>query len=132
MLQLQKKERIEMARTISVEIDIDTAVNMLMERLSAWTNDKDTQKAFEQMYRENCEDGLYDGGSFDIMQIVDNDWVNWICVVDKSEVSKEDWNALKKLGRGDLSEANSSLETLDCGNTGFLEVITNNTALIRQ
>ena len=48
MLQLQKKkERIEMARTISVEIDIDTAVNMLMERLSAWTNDKDTQKAFE-------------------------------------------------------------------------------------
>lgn len=121
-----------MAGTITVKIDIDTAVEMLMERLSAWTKDSDTLKAYEQMYRENCEDGLYDGGNFDIMQIVDNDWVNWICVVDKSEVSKEDWNALKKLGRGDLSEANSSLETLDCGSSGFLEVITNNTALIRQ
>lgn len=126
---------LKMASKIQVEIDVDTLVETFVNRAEQWIKDKAILDAYEQMYKENAESELYEGIDFSelgVMQIVDNDCVNWISVVEKKDASAEDWKALQKLGRGDLDDASSSLDSLDCGNTGFLEVITNKVALIRQ
>ena len=118
---------------ISVKIDSDSLVEMLIERLKVWTGDEDTIDAFSKMYENSAESGVFENADISergIWQIVDNDWVNWVSAVAKEDVSDEDWEALQKMQSGDLSECESPLESLEC-NKGFLEVITDSVALIR-
>ena len=120
---------------ISVKMDVDDFVELLLKRLKEfWTSDCATIKAFGKMYRNNAESGVFEGlniTKLGIMEIVDNDWVNYIRVIEKDDISESQWQALKKLQNGDLSECEYPLG-LDCGNSGYLEVITDEVALIRH
>lgn len=70
---------------ITVQIDESDALDMLIERLDYWTKDKDTIDLFEQMYTNYLENGLFDGCNFDVMAIVDNDYINYCSVIDESD-----------------------------------------------
>lgn len=87
-----------------VNIDNDRAVDMLLERVDHWTNDIATYRLYEAMYERCVYGGVFDGGDFDIMAIVDNDYVNWCTVISEGDESYED---IKKLydenGCGDIS-----------------------------
>lgn len=82
---------------ITITLENDEALDMLMNRLKTWTDDKEEQDLYEQMY-ENCiNDGVFDSGNFNVMSIVDNDYVNNCSIVTKDECSEKDWDKLVQL-----------------------------------
>ena len=87
-----------------VEIDNDMALELLLNRLSFWTDDETTHKLYESMYENYIDGGVFEGGEFDVMAIVDNDYVNWCTVISEGDEGYED---IKKLyeeeGLGDIS-----------------------------
>ena len=82
---------------ITITLENDEALDMLMNRLSVWTDDKKEQDLYKQMYESYIEDGCFDGGNFDVMSIVDNDYVNYCSTIYKEDCSEEDWNKLIEL-----------------------------------
>lgn len=91
-----------------VRIDNDTAVDMLMDRLSYWTDDEDVHALYRKMYTNSVENGCFDGREFDIREIVDNDYVNWCSVIDESDEAYEE---IKKLYDDDEYD----VSCIDCG-----------------
>lgn len=91
-------------RLITVKIDSDDVVEQLMNRLDYWTKDYIAHELYEQMYENYAEDGLFDDIEFDVMKIVDNDWVNNCDIVAKGD---EGYDKLLELynedGFGDIS-----------------------------
>lgn len=83
--------------SITVELDEDTALDMLMERVKVWTNDKDELDLFEEMYDSYINSCVFDGGEFNVMSIVDNDYVNYCTVIYKKDINEEDWEKLVEL-----------------------------------
>lgn len=77
-----------------VNIDNGRAVDMLLERLEYWTEDITTHCLYETMYEHYVYGGVFDGGDFDVMEIVDNDYVNWCTVISDGDEAYED---IKKL-----------------------------------
>lgn len=62
---------------LNVTIDEDTALDMLTERVEFWNDDPEVVHLFTNYY-ENCIDGgVFEGSEFDVMSIVDNDYVNY-------------------------------------------------------
>lgn len=70
---------------VYVRIDENDMLNMLMERLAFWTDDDVDTKLFEQYYERMINDGCFNGSEFNVMSIVDNDYVNWFSVISKDE-----------------------------------------------
>ena len=87
-----------------VRIDEDTALDMLMNRVSYWTDDDTVFYLYKEMYEHYISNGLFDGADFDVNCIVDNDYVNWCTVIGDGDEAYED---IKKLydeqGCGDIS-----------------------------
>lgn len=77
-----------------VNIDNDTALEMLLDRLEFWTDDHTTYRLYEAMYENYIDGGCFDGGEFNVMAIVDNDYVNWCNVISEGD---EAYNDIKKL-----------------------------------
>ena len=74
-----------------VLIDNDTAISLLMDRVEFWTDDRDVLELFEIYYTNMVEDGCLDGAEFDVMRIVDNDYINWFSVFSDEGLEEEDW-----------------------------------------
>lgn len=125
-----------MAREINVKIDSDGLVDMLIDRLDIWTQNEEIKDAFAKMYKQDAEDGLLDDidvSFFGISKIVDNDWVNWISVLEKDEVEAEDWKAsLQEMQCGELDSADITLRTRNLCAGDYLSIITDSVALIRS
>ena len=88
------------------KISDDEALNLLMDRLSTWTDDKDTLDLFEKMYESYLDSGVFEENTASIMEIVDNDYINWCNVVSAEDLSKKDFKKLVKLyknGERDIS-----------------------------
>ena len=89
---------------ITVKIDEDTALDMLMDELKAWTKDPTAIKLYEQMYKSHLYSGYFDDCEFYPSVIVDNDCVNW-CRIIKEDVKDPEWKEVykiyKKQGIGD-------------------------------
>ena len=87
-----------------MDIDEDDLLDLLMNRLKRWTDDDVATDLYEQMYENYISGGAFEGGEFNVMTIVDNDWVNYCDVVSPGE---ENYDALLKLyqenGLGDVS-----------------------------
>ena len=82
---------------ITVRINESDAVEMLMDRLEYWTDDDDVKDLYREMYESYVDGGCFDGADFDVMSIVDNDYVNWCSVVCQEDCKKRDWKKLVKL-----------------------------------
>jgi hypothetical protein len=87
-----------------VEIENSVAVDMLLDRLSHWTDSETVHRLYEQMYENYVENGCFDGIEFDVRCIVDNDFVNWCDVVEEGDAA---YDGIAKLyeeqGLGDIS-----------------------------
>ena len=87
-----------------VNIDNDTALEMLLNRLEHWTDDDITYNLYEAMYENYIYNCCYEGGDFDVMSIVDNDYVNWCDVISEGDQAYEDIKRLyDEQGIGDIS-----------------------------
>ena len=74
---------------ITVQIDEDTAVDLLVNRIKYWTDDEDTIELFEQFYTNSVECGCFNGREFDVMSIVDNDYYNNTSITTREEFEKD-------------------------------------------
>lgn len=82
---------------INVRIEEDELLDMLIERLKVWTDDSDIIALYEIYYRNMMDGGCFDGMDLNINEIVDNDWINWLLVMDKDELDAE-----QRLGLDDV------------------------------
>ena len=77
-----------------VNIDNDTALEMLLNRLRFWTDDDDVIALYEKMYENYIDCGCFDGREFDITTIVDNDYVNYCDVISPGDDCYDDIKAI--------------------------------------
>ena len=75
---------------ITVKIEESKAVDLLLERLENWTDDETTYKLYEQMYESYVFGGCFDNSEFNVMAIVDNDYVNYCDVISEGDDEYED------------------------------------------
>ena len=95
---------------ITVKIEEDVALDMLMDRLSFWTDDTTTTELFEQMYQEYLDERMFDGDNFDVMDIVDNDYVNWCAVVEEGDDLYDECKKVWENNERDLETVNATVE----------------------
>jgi hypothetical protein len=69
---------------ITVQIDECDALEMLIDRLTFWTDDSDTIHLYRMMYSDYLDNGMFNDSEFNVMSIVDNDYINWCTVIDDS------------------------------------------------
>lgn len=87
-----------------VRIDEDTALEMLLDRLEHWTSDETTYHLYEAMYQSYIDSGCFEGMEFDVMVIVDNDYVNYCDVISEGDEAYEDIKELyEREGITDIS-----------------------------
>lgn len=75
--------------SITVNLDEYEAIDMLVNRVKYWTDDDEIIELFEQYYTSMVEGGCFDGADFDIMSIVDNDYVNNLSIITREEFEKD-------------------------------------------
>ena len=107
-----------------VNIDNYEAIDMLVERVKYWTDDDDTIELFEQYYTRMVEGGCFDGGNFDVMSIVDNDYVNNTTIVTRDEFEKDREEYIDELVKSELEQLEDYDETVE---EEIREEINNNT-----
>lgn len=76
---------------ITVQIDEDTAKDMLYSELDKWHVDGTERELLYDYLEEYVDDGCLDGGEFDPSVIVDNLYVNYSRFVYEDE---DDWKEL--------------------------------------
>ena len=74
---------------ITVRMDEQDAIDLLVERVKYWTDDEEIIDLFEEYYTNMVEGGCFDGADFDVMSIVDNDYVNNTSIVTREEFEKD-------------------------------------------
>jgi hypothetical protein len=120
---------------IKIYIDEEDLLQMLTDRVLHWTDDDTVIELYEEMYERSVYDGGFEGAEVNIMQIVDNDYVNYCDVLWPPEEDETGHDAkryrkaleiYKEQGTGDCSEYDldySYIEAMveDCdGNPVFL------------
>lgn len=78
--------------SITIEIDEDEAVDMLMNRLEEyWTKDSVVLDLYRKYYEDLVYSGDFDDVKFDISDIVDNDYVNYCEIIRKGEDTESEY-----------------------------------------
>lgn len=87
-----------------VRMSNEDVIDMLVERVSYWTQEDETHELYRRMYTNYVEGGCFEGAELDVMVIVDNDYVNYCDVVSEGDDGYEDIKALyEEQGLGDIS-----------------------------
>lgn len=98
---------------IKIYIDEENLLQMLTDRVLHWTDDDTVIELYEEMYERSVYDGGFEGAEINIMQIVDNDYVNYCDVLwppeeDETGHDTERYHKALKIykeqGVGDCSE----------------------------
>ena len=103
---------------ITVNLDNDDALDMLMERVGHWTGNNTTLELFEKMYENQICNGYFDGCEFNVMNIVDNDYVNWCSVIWDDEEEFEE--LLETYKKGEREYKNYVIEEVSDDETAIL------------
>ena len=77
---------------VTVQIDESDLLDMLVERVKYWTDEKSTVDLFTGYYQFMVYGGGFDGAYLDVLFIVDNDYINNLSVYDSIEEACEDFN----------------------------------------
>lgn len=74
---------------VTVKIDEDTLLEMLLDRLKYWTSDNSVIKLYIDYYKGLIYSRCFEGCTLDIMNIVDNDYINNLTTISKEDF--EQW-----------------------------------------
>lgn len=75
---------------ITVTIDEDTLLELLLNRVEFWTSDETTINLYEDYYRGLVDSGCFEGCELDIKKIVDNDYINNLTTISKGDFGQWD------------------------------------------
>ena len=70
---------------ITIKINEDEFLEMLLDRLEYWTSDEDVIDLYKNYYEGLIYSGCFEGCELDIMSIVDNDYTNNLIVLNKED-----------------------------------------------
>ena len=93
---------------VTVTLSEDDLLNLLVERVKYWTDDREVIELFEQYYDNMVYNGCFEGAELDIMGMVDNDYVNNTSIVTRKEY-EEDRTAYLKGKIQDFIKENEDL-----------------------
>lgn len=74
---------------VTVTVDEDALLEMLLDRLEYWTSDEDVINLYRDYYERLVYSGCFEGCELKIAAIVDNDYTNNLIVLNKEDF--EDW-----------------------------------------
>ena len=80
---------------VTVTVDEDTLLEMLLDRLRFWTSDEDVINLYRDYYKGLVYSGCFEGCNLDIMSIVDNDYINNLATISKEDF--EQWGIESKI-----------------------------------
>ena len=75
---------------VTVTIDEDVLLKMLVDRVKYWTSDESVINLYEDYYEGLICSGYFEGCTLLIKCIVDNDYINNLATISKEEF--EQWN----------------------------------------
>ena len=70
---------------VTVTINEDTLLKMLLDRLEYWTSDEDVIALYRNYYEKLIDCGCFEGCELDVATIVDNDYCNNLIVLNKED-----------------------------------------------
>ena len=74
---------------VTVTIDEDTLLKMLLDRVEFWTSDESVINLYRDYYEGLIDSGCFENCILDIMSIVDNDYINNLTTISKEDF--EQW-----------------------------------------
>lgn len=105
---------------IRIEIDEDTLLHLLVDRVTQWTRDRKIIELYSKMYENYIYAGVFEDMEFDIHRIVDNDYVNDCAVkYEGDEYYKEILEFYTKNGYGDCSCEIVGISYIEAENNGL-------------
>ena len=75
---------------VTVTIDEDTLLEMLLDRLEFWISDEDIINLYRDYYEGLVYSGCFEGCTLDVMSVVDNDYINNLAAISKEDF--EQWD----------------------------------------
>ena len=75
---------------VTVKINEDTLLEMLLDRLEYWTNNKEVINLYRDYYKSLIDSGCFENCELDIMVIVDNDYLNNLKTISKEDFKQYD------------------------------------------
>lgn len=75
---------------ITVKIDEDTLLEILLDRVGYWASNESVIDLYRGYYKELINSGCFEGCDLDIMSIVDDDYVNNLTTISKEDFKQ--WN----------------------------------------
>ena len=75
---------------ITVKIDEDTLLEMLLDRVKHWTNDINIIDLYVDYYEELINSGCFEDCKLGINSIVDNDYINYLVTISEEDFNQ--WN----------------------------------------
>lgn len=109
---------------LNVITDEATALNLLCERVKIWRGGKRAE-LFNKMYERYIDEGLFASCEFDVMQIVDNDIINYCSIIGEDE---KDFKKLLKLYK--KGEYDVSCEDFEEYKISFIEAVSDDETMI--
>lgn len=87
------------------KITNDEALKLLVDRVESWTKDPEVVRLYKKMYENYLESGVFEENESSVMEIVDNDYVNYCSVVSRTDLGKDAKKIVKlyKDGERDIS-----------------------------
>ena len=70
---------------VTVTVDEDALLEMLLDRLEYWTSDEDVIALYRNYYEKLIDCGCFEGCKLDIMNVVDNDYINNLMVINRED-----------------------------------------------
>ncbi len=118
---------------VKIKINKYILLDMLNNRLDCWfKNEENSEKKkslFLDMYKKSIDDGVFESVEFNVLNIVDNDVINWCRVLEKDSISDE-WERLENLYKS--GERDVSYEDFDTNfKINFIESMNDNMILVR-
>lgn len=75
---------------INVQIDEETLLNLLMQRMEYWTKDTYILNLYEQYLKDLIDCGCFEGANLDVSVLIDNLYINDTQIMDKEDLKNND------------------------------------------
>lgn len=92
-----------MSDFITVKIDKDDLLDMLLNRCDVWDTSRENKGLFEKMYSHYIDGGCFNGAELNIMAIVDNDVINYTTILKDGDEDFQEVLKLHRQGEYDIS-----------------------------
>lgn len=108
---------------VNVQMERYELLELLMDRVKYWKEDQDIIDLYEKMYSNYIDNNAFCNITLNVMDIVDNDIINYCEVITKQEYPN-DFEKLLELYHND--EYDISCENLEDIKASFIEAVLDN------